>query len=65
MVKRALAGLPGIQKAEVSFDEGKAWVTYDPSKVRVEQMVQAIDGVGFVARPLSDGEGRMGGHGKP
>lgn len=65
MVERALAGLPGIKKAEVSFAEGKAWVTYDPSQVAVERMVRAIDGVGFVARPLSGDEGRMGGHGKP
>lgn len=65
MVKRALAGLPGIKKAEVSFDEGKAWVTYDPSRVRVEQMVQAIDGVGFVARPLPAGAGEAHHRGTP
>ncbi len=65
MVERALAGLPGIQKAEVSFDEGKAWVTYDPSKVTVERMVQAINSVGFVARPLPAGDGEAHHRGKP
>lgn len=65
MVERALAGLPGIKKAEVSFTEGKAWVTYDPSRVRVEQMVQAINGVGFIARQLPGDGGGMEDRGKP
>lgn len=57
MVERALAGLPGIKKAEVSFYESKAWVTYDPSQVTVEQMVNAINSVGFQAHPLSGADG--------
>lgn len=52
MVKRALAGLPGIKQAKVSLAEGKAWVAYDPSQVTVQRMVQAIDRVGFRARAL-------------
>lgn len=52
MVERALAGLPGIKSAEVSFYESRAWVTYDPAKVTPEQMVEAINRAGFVARPL-------------
>jgi copper chaperone CopZ len=36
----------------VSFEEGKAWVAYDPSMVTVEQMVRAINQAGFGARPL-------------
>jgi copper chaperone CopZ len=52
VVKRALAGLPGIKQAKVSLAEGKAWVAYDPSQVTVQRMVQAIDRVGFRARAL-------------
>ena len=54
MVKRALEGLPGIRQADVSFEEAKAWVVYDPSEVTVEQMVHAIDRAGFQARPLAE-----------
>ena len=53
MVKEALAGLPGIRQADVSFEEAKAWVVYDTSAVTVEQMVRAIDQAGFPARPLA------------
>jgi len=60
VVERALAGLPGIKKSEVSFYESKAWVTYDSSEVTIEQMVNAINRTGFVARPLSGGEGAGG-----
>ncbi len=55
MVERALAGLPGIRKADVSLEEGKARVVYDPSQVTVEQMVRAIHQVGFGAQPLAGG----------
>jgi len=48
-VRRALEGLKGVKKAEVSFSEKRATVTYDPGKVSVDDMVQAV---AFVA---SDG----------
>jgi len=52
VVERALAGLPGIQHAEVSFEQAKAWVTYDPASVTIERMVEAIAAAGFKARRL-------------
>lgn len=39
----------------MSFEEGKAWVTYDPSAVGVDQMVRAINQAGFGAKLLSGG----------
>ncbi|MBI2461547.1 MAG: heavy-metal-associated domain-containing protein [Candidatus Rokubacteria bacterium] len=64
MVERALAGLPGIKKAEVSFYESQARVVYDPAAVTLERIVEAINRTGFVARPLQGGEGK-GAHAQP
>lgn len=37
-----LERLDGVTKAEVSYEQRRAVVTYDPSKVTVEQMVAAV-----------------------
>ncbi len=55
MVKRALAGLPGIRQVDVSLAEAKAWVTYNPTEVTVDEMVRTIVQAGFEARALSGG----------
>ncbi len=52
VVARALEGLPGVEKARVTFQPPEARVTYDPARVTVEQMVQAIRRAGFEAVPL-------------
>lgn len=44
----------------MSFYESQARVTYDPSEVTIEQMVNAINRTGFIARPLSGGDGAGG-----
>jgi Cu2+-exporting ATPase len=51
-VARALEGLPGVEKARVAFQPPEARVTYDPTRVTVDQMVQAIRRLGFDAVPL-------------
>ena len=48
-MRRALEGLKGVKKAEVSFSENRAVVTYDPGKVSVEDMIQAVSRAGFRA----------------
>ena len=52
MAKRALEGLPGIKQAKVSLWSKKAIVTYDPAQVTVARMVNALERVGYTARPL-------------
>jgi len=47
LVERALAGLSGVKRAEVSFTMKQAVVIYDPGKVQVERMVAAIQNAGF------------------
>jgi copper ion binding protein len=48
-VKTALEGLDGVKKAKVNLDEGKADVKYDPKKVSIQQMIQAVSEAGYSA----------------
>jgi copper chaperone len=48
-VTRMLAGLAGVQKADVSLAQASAKVTYDPSKVDVAQMKKAVERAGYKA----------------
>lgn len=38
-----------MSKARVSFSKGEAYVTYDPKRVTVEEMMAAINRLGFRA----------------
>ncbi len=49
MVKKALEGLKGVSRAEVSFRHKEARVTFDPAQVTVEQLIEAVNLVGFRA----------------
>jgi copper chaperone CopZ len=46
----ALAGLPGVVRAEVSYDDALAVVTYDPSKTKPQAFVELITRSGYQAR---------------
>ena len=46
-VTKALVGLEGVQKADVSLENSTATVTYDPSKVQVSQMAEAVAEEGY------------------
>ena len=50
-VTRALQALEGVQSAEVSLQDKKAVVTYDPAKVGAAQMVEAVAEEGYAASP--------------
>ena len=41
-VRKVLERLSGVHKAEVSYEKQRAVVTYDPEKVTVEQLIDAI-----------------------
>ncbi len=53
-VTRALQGLDGVQSAQVSLQDKRAFVTYDPAKVQVAQMMEAIADEGYEASLHSD-----------
>jgi len=48
-VKRALEGLPGVHRADVSFRDKEARVTFDPARVTIDQLIQVVDKLGFHA----------------
>ena len=52
-MRGALEGLNGVKKAEVSFSEKRATVTYDPRKVGVKDMVNAVSQAGFQATEMA------------
>jgi copper chaperone CopZ len=47
VVKRALEGLKGVSRAEVSFRNKEARVSFDPARVSVEQLLEAVTKAGF------------------
>jgi copper chaperone CopZ len=48
-VKKALEGLKGVTRANVSLRAKEAVVTFDPGAVTVPQMIETIDRLGFRA----------------
>lgn len=46
-VTKALLGLEGVQSAAVSLPDNSATVTYDPAKVQVTQMAEAVAEEGY------------------
>ncbi len=46
---RALEGLEGVKKAEVSFRKKEAIVYFEEGKATVDEMVRAVSKVGFRA----------------
>lgn len=54
-MRTALERLAGVEKAEVTFRPGRAVVRYDPARVTIEQMIEAVRKAGFSARRLEEG----------
>jgi len=52
-VRRALEGLNGVKKAEVSFRKKEAIVYFEEGKASIEEMVRAVGKVGFRATEKS------------
>jgi copper chaperone len=48
-VTRMLSGVPGVEKVDVSLEEGRARVTYDPAKSGPAQLKRAIERAGYTA----------------
>jgi copper chaperone len=46
-VRRALGRVDGVEKAEVTMESGRAVISFDPEKVTVEELAEAIRRVGF------------------
>ena len=48
-VTSVLTALPGVTRADVSLEAGEARVSFDPAKVGIGQLRQAIEAAGFDA----------------
>lgn len=46
-VTRVLKATAGVSEAQVTLQPGAATVTFDPAKVRVDDLKAAIEGAGF------------------
>jgi copper chaperone CopZ len=49
-IRRALKRLEGVKTVQAGSEPNQAVVTYDPDKVKPEQIVQTIDELGFKTR---------------
>lgn len=52
-VRTVLTRLPGVSKADVSYEQQRATVTYDDTKVTAEQMIAAIKTLGYTATAIT------------
>jgi copper chaperone len=48
-VTRMLNGVPGVEKVDVSLEQARARVTYDPAKSGPAQLRRAIERAGYKA----------------
>lgn len=49
-VKKAISRIEGVKSVEVGFWKGKAYVQYEEGKVTVEDMIKAVEQIGYKAR---------------
>jgi mercuric transport protein len=56
-IRVTLKKLDGVKDATVSFDDKRAEVTYDPSRVTPQKMIKAIEDAGYKARVEKGGGG--------
>jgi len=52
-VRKVLTRLPGVSKADVSYEQSRAVVTYNPAAVTVGKMVAAIKTLGYTATSVA------------
>ena len=48
-VTRMLTGVAGVEKVEVSLEQAKASVTFDPAKSNLAEFKRAVERAGFKA----------------
>ena len=51
-IELKLSKVPGVERARVNLGSGKATVEYDESRANVDQMIAAVEQIGYqAARP--------------
>jgi Cu+-exporting ATPase len=51
-IEKGLKKVPGVRDASVNLATERGTVTYDPSQIGIEQLVQKVEAVGYKAAPL-------------
>ncbi|HXZ47785.1 MAG TPA: mercury resistance system periplasmic binding protein MerP [Usitatibacter sp.] len=52
-VKKALAKVPGVARADVNFDKREATVTFDDAKASVGDLTDATKNAGYPSKPVA------------
>ena len=47
-IRRALLAVPGVNRADVSYDRGSAIVEFEPGRVTRDQLIQAVASAGNI-----------------
>lgn len=50
-IQRVLTGIDGVQEATVSFEPPQAVVTYEPSRVSIQELTAATAEIGYPSKP--------------
>ena len=58
IIKKALEGLDGVEKATVSFEKKRGEVSYNPGKVGETDIINKVKEVGFMAKVLEEEGGQ-------
>ncbi len=53
IIKKALEGLDGVEKANISYSKKKGEVFFDPDKVNEKEIVNKVNEVGFKATVIA------------
>jgi len=54
IIRKALEGLDGVEKARVSFSKGKGEVYFDSAKVSEKDIVDRVNQTGFRAKVIEE-----------
>ena len=52
IVKKALEGLEGVEKATVNYEKKRGEVSYNPDKVGETDIINKVKEVGFIAKVI-------------
>ncbi len=54
IIRKALEGVDGVEKANISFSKKRGEVLFDPDKVNEEKIVNKVNEVGFNAKVVEE-----------
>ena len=54
IIRKALEGLDGVEKASVSYSKGEGEVYFDPAKVSEKEIVDRVNQTGFRAKVIEE-----------